>query len=112
MALDMRSKKLLLLFSLLILQFIWHVNCKKKLKKKKDEKNSKEISKYLESCVLDNMNIKHKDMLSDFKTCLKNIKSKDKISSKKNKKTKNLWSKIVKITTKCLKSKNFPKQNP
>ena len=101
---NMISKKILILSSLLILQSIWRVDCKKNLKD--DTKNSKALSKYyLESCVLDKMNIKMKELLSEFKTCLKNIDSKEKISSKKDKKSKKLWSKFLKTTTKCLKSK-------
>ena len=99
---NMISKKILILSSLLILQSIWRVDCK--MKSKNDEKNSKTISDYLESCVLDKMNIK-KELLSDFKACLKKIDSKEKFSDKKDKKSKKLWSKVLKTTTKCLKSK-------
>ena len=104
----MRScvKVLLLLIFIVILQSVLEAQCKKNLKNKVNDKSKpKEISKYLESCVLDNMNIKHKGLLSDFRTCLKNIKSKKKISGKKDKKSNKLWADALKTTKECWKSK-------
>ena len=102
----MTSKKLFkILLSLLILQSIWQVNCEKKLNEDKGKK-SMSMSKYLESCIFDKMNIKMKELLSDFKTCLKNIDSKEKFTGKQDEKSKKLWSKVLKTTIKCLKSKS------
>ena len=102
----MTSKKLFkILLSLLILQSIWQVNCEKKLNEDKG-KESMSMSKYLESCIFDKMNIKMKELLSDFKTCLKNIDSKEKFTGKQDEKSKKLWSKVLKTTIKCLKSKS------
>ena len=102
----MTSKKLFkILLSLLILQSIWRVNCEKKLNEDKGKK-SMSMSKYLESCIFDKMNIKMKELLSDFKTCLKNIDSKEKFTGKQDEKSRKLWSKVLKTTIKCLKSKS------